>query len=294
MRKFMFLLAGCTAVAHGQSGGRVQGKVVAEGSGQPLQASVMVVAAGAGVRLNTVRADEEGTFAIEAPVGRAQIVAYAEGYASEQVQVTVHPGRGNANVSFSLKAAGSVSGRVVDAAGNGVAGARVWLQYRGEVNFWRSSDEVGGDETDASGFFRVPVVAQGKPFVLHAEADGWLLSSSQTMFLRTPAMTEVLLLLSRRGTTVSGRVLDAGGRPVANAEVQLRAVPADHVFSTEQRQSIAFARTMNRSTRTEDDGSFVFRGVPGGRVVVAAHAKDLRGNVEVEAASDLRVDVTVR
>jgi hypothetical protein len=206
----------------------------------------------------------------------------------------VPPGRGNTNVSLSLKAAGSVSGRVVDTAGNGVAGARVWLQYRGDVQSWRSSDEMGGEETDASGFFRVPVVAQGKPFVLHAEADGWLLSSSQTTFLRTPALTEVLLLLSRRGTTVSGRVLDAGGRPVANAEVQLRAAPADHVFSTDQRQSFAFARTMNRSTRTAEDGSYVFRGVPAGRVIVAAHAQDLRGNAEVQATTDSRVDVTLR
>ena len=293
MCKFM-LLAVCASAAHAQSGGIGPGRVVAEGSGQPLHASVTVVAQGAGVRMNSVRADDQGAFAIEAPVGRAIVVAQADGYASEQVQVMVHPGRGNANVSFALKAAGSVSGRVVDAAGNGVAGARVWLQYRGEVNFWRSSDEVGGDETDPSGFFRVPVVGQGKPFVLHAEADGWLLSSSQTMLLRTPALTEVLLLLSRRGTTIAGRVLDAGGRPVSNAEVQLRAVPADHVFSAEQRQSIAFARTMNRSTRTAGDGSYVFRGVPVGRVVVAAHAHDLRGIDEVQAAVDSRVDVTLR
>ena len=294
MRKSILLLACCASIAPAQTVGTVQGRVVAEGSGQPLQASVMVVAAGAGVRLSSVRADDQGAFATEAPIGRVQVVVHADGYASEQVQVVVLPGRGNANVSFSLKAAGSVSGRVVDAVGNGVAGARVWLQYRGEAQSWRSSDEMGGEETDVSGVFRIPVVAQGKPFVLHAEADGWLLSSSRTMSLRTPPLTEVLLLLSRRGTTVSGRVLDAGGRPVGNAEVQLRAAPADHVFSTEQRQSIAFARTMNRLTRTEDDGSYVFRGVPAGRVVVAAHAKDLRGNVEVEAASDLRVDVTVR
>ena len=294
MRKFMLILAGCASVAPGQSGGIVAGRVVAEGSGQPLQASVMVVAAGAAVQLNSVRADAQGAFTIAAPVGRVQIVAHAEGYASEQVQVMVPPGRGNANVSLSLKAAGSVSGRVVDAAGTAVAGARVWLQYRGEVNFWRSSDEVGGEETDASGFFRLPVVAQGKPFVLHAEADGWLLSSSQTMSLRTPVLPEVLLLLSRRGTTVSGRVLDAGGRPVVNAELQLRAAPAEHVFSTEQRQSIAFARTMNRLTRTQADGAYVFRGVPAGRVVVSAHAQELRGNVDVEAAVDTRVDLTLR
>jgi hypothetical protein len=182
----------------------------------------------------------------------------------------------------------------VDAAGNRVAGARVWVQYRGETEFWRSSDEVGGEQTDASGFFQVPVVAQGKPFVLHAEAEGWLLSSSQTMLLRTPALTEVLLLLDRRGTTVSGRVLDSAGRPVPNAKVQLRASPAAHVFSMEQKQSIAFARTLNRLTRTGEDGSYVFRGVPAGRVVVAADSQNLRGNAEVEATSDSTVDVTLR
>ena len=159
MRKFVSLLAGYAAIASAQSVGTVHGRVVAEASGQPLQASVMVIAAGAGVRLNTVRADDQGAFAVEAPIGRVQVIAHADGYSSEQVQVVVPPMRGNANVSFSLKAAGSVSGRVVDAARNGVAGARVWLQYRGEANFWLSADEVGGEETDASGSFRLPVVA---------------------------------------------------------------------------------------------------------------------------------------
>ena len=293
MMRLALLLVACAFIAFGQAG-TISGQVLAEGSRKPLEASLTIVSASNGLRLQTVRSNEQGAFTLEAPVGKVSILARADGFASEQVDVMVRPGRGNADVSITLTPAGSVSGRVVDSSGNAVRGARVWLQYRGEGNAWRSSDEAGGEETDASGFFEVPVVAQRKPFLLHAEADGWLLSTSETMFLRTPALPEVLLLLSRRGVTIGGRILDSAGRPVADADVQLRALPANHVFSAEQRHSMAFARTMTRSVRTRSDGSYTFTGVPTGRVVISARTLDLRGNVDAEVASNLHVDLTVR
>ena len=296
MLRTLLWVAICTsATLCAQNAALITGRVVAEGR-QSLTAAITVVTTGPGVRLKNVTTDEQGAFTIEAPIGQALIVARADGYASEQRELFVRPGRANPNLNFSLSPAASLAGRVVDQSGAGVAGARVWLDYRGEVRAWRFAEETGGEEADALGNFTSPIVAQGRPFVLHAESEGWLLSSSQTMTVRSQELRGVLLLLSRRGSSVSGRVLDSTGRAVSGAHVHLRAVPADSEFTTDQRDSFAFSRTMNRMAVSREDGSYSFEGVPGGHVVVTANADSRRAASETDttSGSQTTIDLSVR
>jgi Carboxypeptidase regulatory-like domain len=265
-----------------QSAGLITGRVAVSGGQQSLPAAITVVTTASGVHLKSVMADDRGDFAIEAPPGPALVVARADGYASEQRELLVRPGRANPNLNFSLSPAGSLSGRVVDPSGAGVAGARVWIDYRGNARSWRFADETGGEEADAFGNFTIPTIAQGRPFVLHAEREGWLLSSSQTMTTRTPELSGVLLLLSRRGGSVSGRVLDSAGRPISGAHVHLRSAPSDREFTADQRESLAFSRAMNRVAVSREDGSYVFEGVPGGRITVTANAQKRRAASETD------------
>jgi hypothetical protein len=229
--------------------------------------------------------DEQGSFEIDAPVGGVLLVARSEGYVSEQRNVLVRPGRGNVPVHFTLSPSGSVLGRVVDLNGHGVAGARVWLLYRGAERSWSLAEESGGEETDEFGYFTIPVVAQGRPFVLLAENDTWLLSSSGTITLRGRELSGITLLLSRRGSTVSGRVVDSLGQPVPGAEVRLRAIPSDTEFTAEQRMSVAFARTMHKAAVAGPDGFYTFASVPGGRVVVTTDANRRRAAAEATISS---------
>jgi hypothetical protein len=244
----------------------------------------------------SVTADQLGAFTIEAPLGQASIVVRADGYDSEQRELLVRPGRANPNLNFSLAQAGSLSGRVVDPMGAAVAGARVWLNYRGDAQAWRFAEETGGEETDALGRFTIPIVAQRRPFVLQAEREGWLPSSSQTMALPSTALDGVLLLLSRRGASVSGRVLDSAGRPVSGAHVHLRAIPADNEFTAELRESFAFSRTVNRTARSHEDGSYVFEGVPAGHIVVTANAENRRGasDSDIDPGRPTIMDISLR
>jgi hypothetical protein len=273
---------GAFATLYAQSAGIITGRVIAEGGQQTLSATITAVTTGPRVHLKNVTADDRGAFTIEAPPGPAMIVARADGYASEQRELFVRPGRANPNLNFSLPPATSLAGRVVDQTGAGVAGARVWLDYRGGARAWRFAEETGGEQADAFGNFTIPIVAQGRPFVLHAESEGWLLSSSQTMTVRSQELRGVLLLLSRRGSSVSGRVLDSGGRAVSGAHVHLRAVPADSEFTTDQRYSFAFSRSMNRMAVSRQDGSFSFEGVPEGHVVLTANADNRRAASETD------------
>jgi hypothetical protein len=196
-------------------------------------------------------------------------------------------------LEFSLAPAAAVSGRVFDQNGVGVPQARVWLQYHGESRAWQLAEEHGGEESDAFGNFVIPVVAQGRPFVLHAESDGWLLSTSRTMVIRGQELTGVSLLLSRRGATVSGQVVDSAGRGVSGVAVRLRAIAADTEFSEQQRQSIAFSRSMNRVTVSGPDGSYHFSGVPTGRAVVSADGRGRQVGVErdITTGRETRVDL---
>jgi hypothetical protein len=297
MSKTFVCIVICTSVTlRAQERGLITGRVVAEGGRQALRAAITLVTSGAGVRLKSITADDRGTFEIEAPLGQALIVARADGYASEQQELLVRPGQANPALNFSLSPAGSLSGRVVDQTGAGVAGARVWLQYRGGARAWRLAEETGGEQADALGNFTIPIVAQGRPFVLHAEREGWLLSSSQTMTIRTPELRSVLLLLSRRGASVSGRVLDSTGSPVSGAHVHLRAIPADSEFTAEQRDSFAFSRTMNRIAVSRYDGSYLFEGVPGGYVVVTAKADNRRAASETDTTPGRQttIDLSLR
>jgi hypothetical protein len=168
------------------------------------------------------------------------------------------------------------------------------LQYRGEARGWRLAEEIGGEPSDALGNFTIPVVAQGRPFVLHAESEKWLPSSSQNMTIRTSELQGVLLLLSSRGASVAGRVLDSGGRPVAGADVQLRAIPADP--GAAGRESIAFSRAVNRHVISQADGSYSFEGVPAGQVVVTARRQNQRAAAEAATASGTltSIDLSLR
>jgi protocatechuate 3,4-dioxygenase beta subunit len=279
----------------GQVAATITGRITGEG-GEPLSGAVTAVTNMGSVQIRSSATGERGVFAVTVPAGIVQLVASADGYVSGRRQVLAVSGRANPPLHFVLSPAGSVSGRVVDAQGTPVPRARVWLSYRGEAGGWRRAEEAGGDEADAFGQFSIPVVAQGKPFVLHAESDEWLVSSSGTMLLRADQMQGILLLLSRRGTTISGRIVDDGGRPVSGAVVRLRAIPADGEFTDEQRALPAFARNAHKTGITGPDGTYTFTAVPLGRVVVTAESAGRRGSSEVAASirQTVRLDVTMR
>jgi hypothetical protein len=253
----------------------------------------MVIAGGGAVRMSSAVTDDQGVFRIDAPSGPAVLVASADGYMSEERQIVVRPGRGNAEVQFTLSPAGSVSGRVFDETGGGVPGARVWVSYMNDARAWRLAGEAGGESADAFGYFKIPAVAQDRPFRLHAESDDRLPSSSGTFVLRGDEMAGVVLLLSRRGAAVRGRVVDSSGNPVPGAEIRMRAIPAEREFSADQRASISFARSINKTAVSAADGSFAFAAAPDGRVVVTAQFGPRRASGEATTMAGREIDLTL-
>jgi hypothetical protein len=286
------LAAFCVGALDSQTGGRVTGRIIGQGAG-PVRGEVLVVAGGSSVRLNPIFTDAQGFFAMDLSAGQALLVARADGYVSEERQILVHSGLGTGAVQFTLSPAGQVSGRVFDETGAGVPAATVWVQYLNETRSWRLAEEAGGESADAFGYFKIPVVAQSRPFVLHAEADGRLPSASGTLVLLGRTMPGVVLMLSRRGTSIRGRVVDADGNPIAGAAVRLRVIPAESEFTAQQRASFAFARSTNKSMMSLADGSYQFDGVPVGRVVVTAEAGGRRSAAEAEVSPGREIEIAL-
>jgi len=119
-------------------------------------------------------------------------------------------------VNATLQAGGIVSGRVTDAAGNPVANADVWL--------WDSVSGAGSStfRTNSQGDYTVTGLAPGTYWLNISPPVATVLSRFRTSGIVVVAgQTAVVNATLQAGGTVSGRVTDAAGNPVANADVWL-------------------------------------------------------------------------
>lgn len=126
---------------------------------------------------------------------------------------------------------------------------------------------------DGTGRFTIHGVVPGRYALDVNGAGGWFAKSAITggqdaldfgLQVRTgDAPGDLLITMTNRVTQVSGRLLDATGRPTANYTVI--------VFATEAEYWLARARRI-QAVRPATDGSFSIRGLPPGDYMIAAIA----------------------
>src|SRR6185436_13206533 len=133
-------------------------------------------------------------------------------------------------LTLAILAGVTVEGRVVDARGEPVAEAEVWLseRYRNDVGHVVT-------RSDAHGEFTLPCV--GPDHWLGARKGGFAPSTLRGVRGASGDRLALALRLEESGASVTGRVLDERGEPLANAFV---------LFGVEQPPSLRI-----------DDGSFV-------------------------------------
>jgi hypothetical protein len=177
-----------------------------------------------------------------------------------------------------LTPAGTVTGRVIDARGAGVAAAQVILRdrLRGFI-FETATDESGGFRTDetAAGLWRIEVVpAEHLPIVRDAVA------------VIAGEIRDLGELRARAAGSVTGRLVGPGGAPVEGAEILA-------VVSGGPRRPI-------RETTSGDGGAFRLAGIASGTVLdlqvrpPAPWAAQTVRNVRVpSAAQEVRLDRNV-
>ncbi len=194
----------------------------------------------------------------------------------------------------------AVIGRVVDADGTPIAGARIVCRSRrAAIDFAELADindpqelaermragqmPAAEEETGADGAFRIPVPPGTGELGMSIEARGYLLLQRRTV---RPADDDIDLgaLTLRRGAVIAGRVTDSAGRPIEEARVR-RVPPGQRSwfgdFEVAGMDAFDGARTSATRTRTDERGRFeLAHATPGAFALRVSHADHPVGKLE--------------
>jgi protocatechuate 3,4-dioxygenase beta subunit len=252
----------------------IRGRVHRNGKGVP---NVNVMIAGGASRLPDSHAttDEKGAFALNglAPGTYRILLFQAEELIERTVEVEA-PGE----LDVALPLAGTIRARVVDAA----SGAPV-SEFAFLVQPVEGRTRIARGQRSEEGTFSV-TVPEGT-YRVSAGADGY--TSSETIEVRVserePASVELRL---GRGVTITGRVTDEAGTPVAGAEVMVLGREAERMRS---RSSVRVAPGHGKSA---EDGSFTITGVDRGEAAMTVRKEGyVPFRKAIDADGAMNVDV---
>jgi hypothetical protein len=220
-------------------------------------------------------------------------------------------------LDLTLLAGGTVSGRVTDAAGLPLPGARVvavreqvWegVRGRGKREWGRGGltatvgkqrpgevlleSQVGSAVTDGNGGFVLTQLPAGT-IVLRAEDEqhpGWRASGRTVQVVSGVRSTGVDLRLGE-GLRVIGQVFDAQGQPAAGARVSV--LERDDPLTAAAKELGGQVAETAEGVEVDDDGRFDLAGVPSGPLTLMV---TLRGHQTVlrdvrPSLSEIRVDL---
>jgi hypothetical protein len=240
-------------------GGHSVTGVVSDASGGPIEGATVTAARrealGAGDMIAATLTDRDGRYRLTLAPGSYVVSGEREDYVRATADLEVADL--DRTLDLRLVPAGVVEGVVKDvASGAPVAGAKVEASAArpGRFGGGRRSRPV---TTDAGGRFRLTGLTPGAiALSARVDADG----------RQSPEPTEVLLGIGEQVTGVelwveaapylAGRVVDADGRPIADANV------------------MAMGGTSGESTQTDPDGRFRVLGLdPGAYQVFASHPR---------------------
>ena len=275
----------------------VVGRVVNAEDGTPVQ--------GADVSLNQASqwgrwasssgmSDEEGRFEISnVEPGSYKLKIRMDGFALfELAAQNVEPGKHLDLGDLKLDRGLQLGGRVVNTDGAGVAGAEVLLHEPAAAFNMGRGAELTRTMTGEDGTFVLSGVGNGD-WQLNVEASGY---AHHTQSIKISGATSDIKVTLSRGGTVTGRIIDANGNPVADVAVVSigqesqayklwKAQPATMV-------NMLWAGTTSLANSAED-GRFRVENVAEGTYLIAAAGKDraLLYKDDVRVENEREIDI---
>lgn len=199
--------------------------------------------------------------------GWVQVVASAPGYGPATGSKGVGQGDKQVSLELALTKGAAVSGRVVDEAGQAVAGARVWATDAS--NAWEgSAGERLAQTTGKDGGFTLPALSAGS-YLFFAKDETHAPAVTAPVAVAGEQPTTGVEIVMKAAAVVAGVVIDRDRQPVPYATVTL---------SSKQYS----AGMTYRQAAADDKGRFVVTGLP---------RAALRLRAEGEEASSAVVDV---
>jgi 5-hydroxyisourate hydrolase-like protein (transthyretin family) len=177
---------------------------------------------------------------------------------AEGVSATVKAGE-QRELELEIPAGIRVLGRVEDARGQSVAGARIWLSDHAN-----SSSGALVARSDASGAFVVEHVGDSRSIA--AFADDFAPSAQRDVLAGPRKTFEVTLVLERRGGALAGRVLDPQGQPLSGAYVL---VGDENVGRRRDAQGRWITGAPAQQVLTDDAGRFALANLAPGTATIA-------------------------
>ncbi|HVR99794.1 MAG TPA: carboxypeptidase-like regulatory domain-containing protein, partial [Thermoanaerobaculia bacterium] len=217
------------------------------------------------LRPRPVRAAADGSFRLQVPGMPSPLQAAAPGYLTERTLPPPPSEEGGASVSVALRLtrAGFLSGRVVDADGRPVAGARVRARSQSMESVLQPGDLQAWSGAD--GGFRLQRLRTGRTYELAVDKEGFAPGSGLGEAAAPGSAAKPVRLVLSRGGTAFGKVVDESGRPVAGAAVEIRPVYDPFQGNIEDLERAV-------SAASKADGSFELRPLAPGSFTLQARS----------------------
>ncbi len=229
----------------------IKGKVV-DPDGNPVAGATVYASSDQSPMFqnNPITAGADGTFQTMPMIrlGRIEIRARSGTMATPRAMILTRSATGPVVVQLEKDALGSITGRVVDAQGQPLRGARIELITQ-SARFSFGND-VGA--TDEKGNYKADSLWADSNYIIEANCNGYGQASSSQLHLQAGQTTTTHdLTLYKRDSSVAGVLLDSGNKPVAG-----------------QRIYVNGPRTGYNNLTTDGDGKFNCTVVSGDRLTV--------------------------
>lgn len=262
-----------------EGGNTIQGHVLDAVTGEGLPGVVITAkwgneddAAGEFGEVESAPTDAEGGYRITGLAGPAAVRyevsrdtpdGYRRPTYSERLGVVIGDSGAVSGVDFLLRKAAPLSGVVVDQENRPVQGANVVMG--GGMDIFVSEKAT----TDATGNFSFATLPPTTDLSIAATKGDALASEPYEFTLPEEGITDLVLVLDA-ACQVSGIVVDATGKPLADHQVVSLRVPSTRVGA---------AQTQGK---TGADGRFELVGLPSGAYQLVAFGKEMKGTGSVQ------------
>ncbi len=240
--------------------------------GESLGGTVDIFEEGAELVVTTHIVERGKDFRISAPTQHG-ILVHVSTEGRPPFERFLPPGTtGRLLLDIEFPEAQQLSGRILDAAGRGIADATVHVRYHEPGQPVRRAAFHIFHQTDGDGYFQLSDVGVGVPFFVDTHVAGYRPVSFGPMVRENGHMDVGDLVLKEEGGTVVVQLHDRNGGAVPGALVVLLADPAG--YRPHERGSLLHGRAFHQRTDTSPSGTARFAGVPPGRIRIHAVTPD--------------------